>query len=389
MLKNYFIIAINNLLKNKLYSAINIIGLAVGFAACILITLYVQDELSYDKHWENADLIYQVNCLGHLPWAKINATNVSAHTLPALKNYFPDDIEIGTRIQRKGEGGSEIHIGDKRFPGSISLVDEEFIEIFQVEVLKGSMANTFNAPGNLAISEASALQYFGDKDPIGEVITFKYATGSDVLYKVTAVYRFVSPNTALNIPNFSLLDEAGIEYSWNWGGEPSTYQTIIRFYESADIEKFTDRLPGFVDQIIPADSMLEPLKPDQKLSDIRIYSIQKMRDMYFETGTVEALPPFEGKKGNRIVITVFIVISIVVLMMGCINFVILSTAKATQRAREVAMRKVVGARFGQLVFQFLGESVLIAFLSFLLSLALTELALPFFEGFTNKNLLVP
>ena len=98
MLKNYLTIAINNLLKNKLYSAINIIGLAVGLAACILLALYVQDELSYDKHWENADLIYQVNCLGHLFFAKINANTVSAHTLPALKNYFPNDIEIGTRL---------------------------------------------------------------------------------------------------------------------------------------------------------------------------------------------------------------------------------------------------------------------------------------------------
>ena len=327
--------------------------------------------------------------MGHLFWAKINANTVSAHTLPALKNYFPEDIEIGTRIQRKGEGGSEIQIGDKRFPGSISLVDEEFIEIFQVEVLKGSMKSTFNAPGNLAISEASAFQYFGDKDPIGEVITFKYATGGEVQYKVTAIYRFVSPNTVLNIPNFSLLGEAGIQYNWNWGGESFTYQTIIRFNETADIKKFTDRLPSFVNQIIPASSMLEPLKPDQKLSDIRIYSIQKMRDMYFETGIVQVSPPFEGKKGNRIVITVFIIISIVVLMMGCINFVILTTAKATQRAREVAMRKVVGARFGQLIFQFLGESVLIAFLAFLFALALTELALPFFEGFVDKKLMVP
>jgi putative ABC transport system permease protein len=189
------------LLKNKLYSAINIIGLAVGLAACLIITLYVQNELSYDKQWEKADLIYRIN-QGSSPERTIS--NTSVLLLPALKKYFPGDIESGTRIM-KNDG--EIQIGDMRYQVEIAKVDEDFIDIFSSEVLKGSLKSTFQNPGNIALSEESAAHYFGDKDPIGEVITFKPNNGNEEQYQVTAVYRFTSPKTVLNISCFSLLDE--------------------------------------------------------------------------------------------------------------------------------------------------------------------------------------
>ena len=201
MLKNYIAIAINNLLKNKLYSAINIIGLAIGLAACILITLYVQDELSYDKHWEKADLIYQINTayksIGGSPTFTLPSTAVLA--LPALKNFFPEDIEFGTRILG---GGGEIQIDDVRYPGSISFVDDDFINIFQVEVIMGSLKNTLHNPGNIALNEASANKYFGNRDPIGEVITFIPNYGDKEQYQVSAVYRLISSNTVLNVSSF-------------------------------------------------------------------------------------------------------------------------------------------------------------------------------------------
>jgi putative ABC transport system permease protein len=201
MLKNYFTIAINNLLKNKLYSAINIIGLAVGLAACILITLCVQNELSYDKHWEKADLIYRINRVrssGDSPKEIDSSTSILA--LPALIKYFHEDIEFGTRIM-KDDG--EIQIGDMRYHASIAQVDEDFINIFKVEVLKGNLKSTLQSSGNIALSEESATQYFGDRDPIGEVITFNKEQ-----YKITAVYLLISLKTVLNIPGFSLLDES-------------------------------------------------------------------------------------------------------------------------------------------------------------------------------------
>ncbi|MFC1494976.1 ABC transporter permease, partial [Thermodesulfobacteriota bacterium] len=268
MLKNYFTIAINNLLKNKLYSAINIIGLAVGLAACIIISIYVQHELSYDRQWEKGDLIYRVNRKvsdgtdGAYP-------NTSVLILPALKKYFPEDIEFGTRILSYNV---EIQIGDKRYPAFNTNVDEDFINIFQAEELKGSLKSTLQSPHNIALSEESAVQYFGDKDPIGEMITFEN-NGNKAQYQVTAVYRFISPKTVLNIPCFSLLDDARLpEYIRKWYNLYS--MTYVRLSETADIDKFVSRLPDFIDKTIDPNGIVA-LKPGQKLSDRLTYSLQK------------------------------------------------------------------------------------------------------------------
>ena len=373
MLKNYITTAINNLLKNKLYSAINIIGLAVGLAACLIITLYVQDELSYDRHWEKADLIYRIN---HRIPNIGTFRNTSVLLLPALKEYFPDNIEFGTRIMRNY---GEIQIGDKRYGASFAKVDEDFVNIFKAEVLKGSLKNTLQSPDNIALSEQSAVQYFGDKDPIGEVITFKQGNDNEELYHVTAVYRFISPKTTLNIPCFSLLDESRIPETirrWNNNGT----NTYVRLSETADIDKFVSRLPNFIDKIIPSN---RPPGTGRKLSDVKQFPLQKISDIYFNPIVMQA------RVGNRTLISVNIIISVLVLIIGCINFVILTTAKATQRAREVAMRKVVGARFKQLLIQFLGESLLITFMAFLVAVAITEVALPFFETLMDLELAVP
>ena len=371
MLKSYFTIAINNLLKNKLYSAINIIGLAIGLTAFILITLYVQDELSYDKQWEKGDLIYRINS-GIPP--EIEHTSTSVLLLPALKKYFPDDIDLGTRIMRFD---GEIQIGDMRYQARFAQVDEDFINIFNAEVLKGNLESTLKDPGNIALSEESAIQYFGHRDPIGKVITFY-----EKQYKVTAVYRLISPKTVMKIPGLFLLDESKMPEmmrSWN-ASSPETY---IRFRETANIENIVARLPNFVDKNIPVNDFMV-LQAGQKVSDIRPYSLQKIRDIYFNPYDSE--PDWQARVGNRAVIAVYIIISVLVLIIGCINFIILTTAKATQRTREVAMRKVVGARFKQLFIQFLGESILITFIAFVISIAITELALPFFEQLVHLEL---
>ncbi len=371
MLKNYITTAINNLLKNKLYSAINIIGLAVGLAACLIITLYVQNELSYDN-WEKADLIYRIN------YRVVNFgtyTNTSVLFLPALKKYFPEDIEFGTRIMNYY---GEIQIGDMRYRASFAKVDEDFVNIFKAEVLKGSLKNTLQSPDNIALSEKYAIQYFGDKDPIGEVITFKLGNDNEEQYHVTAVYRFISPKTVLNIPCFSLLEESRLpENFFKWYNQ--NLKTYVRLSETADIDKFVSRLPNFIDKI-PWNG---PPEPGKKLSDVIQYPLQKISDIYFNPIDMQA------RAGNRTVIAVYIIISVLLLIIGCINFVILTTAKATQRAREVAMRKVVGARFKQLFIQFLGESLLITFMAFLVAVAITEVALPFFNTLMDLELAVP
>jgi putative ABC transport system permease protein len=378
MLKNYFTTAINNLLKNKLYSAINIIGLAVGLAACILITLYVQDELSYDKHWDKAGLIYRINSkVSFVASLDEPFSLTSLQLLPALKNYFQREIEFGTRIK---ERTGEIKIGDAFYPGTISLVDREFIKMFQYEVISGNLVNTLQSPGNIALSKETATLYFGDIDPIGKLLTLIRDEGQVEQYKVTAVFRFISPNTVLNIPGFSLLSESGPDSS-DWLS--FELQTYIRYNEKVDDEKFITRLPDFINQNIKSNSLV--ISPDKKMSDVISFSLQKISDIYFSE-LQEQFNDQSHKKGNKSVITIFIIISILILIIGCINFMILTTARATQRAKEVAMRKVVGARFKQLLFQFLGESILITLIAFIFALALTELVLPVFELMVDKKI---
>ncbi len=301
--------------------------------------------------------------------------------MPALKKFFPEDIKLGTRIKTRNV---DIQIGNKRFPGDISFVDKEFADIFQVKVIKGSLANTLKNPGNIALSEFSSTKYFGDKDPVGETVTLIPERGGEKeLYKVTAVYRFISPNTVLNVQSFSLLDETKIIPMWNF----IDHVTYVRFSETANIKKIVDRFPDFVDKNMSVPSLMNWLQPGQKLSEVRTYSLQKLSDIYFTPlNFPENLPQ---KIGNKAVITVFIVISVIILIIGCINFIILNTAKATQRAREIAMRKVVGARFKQLLIQFLFESMLLTLIAFLFAVAMTELALPFFESLVNRELSVP
>ena len=246
MLKNYFITAINNLLKNKLHSAINIIGLAIGLTACILIMLFVKDELSYDKQWEKADLIYRINNeirMGNNPAVKYSGSFPSL--LPSLKKYFSDDIEFGTRILKTI---GEIYINGVRYPVSVSKVDKDFVNIFQCEVHSGNLRNTLQNPNNIALNEELAVKYFGDRDPIGETIVFIPNYSPEIEYKVTAVYRFVSSNTTLDIPCFSLLNMTGMQAT---NSSIMINGTYIRLSETANIEKINERLPDYIDRNIP------------------------------------------------------------------------------------------------------------------------------------------
>ena len=377
MLKNYFTIAINNLIKNKLYSAINIIGLSIGLAAFLLITLYVKDELSFDKQWENADNIYRINKVinyNNSPQGPYPRT--SPALLPALKKYFPDDIEIGTLIYGINE---EIKIEDRYYQENIAEVDKDFLKIFNLDIVNGSLENTLKAPDNIALSEQTAIKYFGKKEPVGEVVTI-----SKKSYKVTAVYNLISSKTVLNIPCFILRDESTtLQLEKIWGF--SDFETYIRFSKTTEINKIIEKLPDFVDDNIPTNT--KRLAPGKKVSDVIGYSFQKIGDIYFAPFISD--PFWQSKVGNMKVITVYIIISIIVLSIGCINFIILTTANATKRAREVAIRKAVGARFRQLIFQFLGESVIITFLAFLIAVGIVEFVLPFFELWSNLVLTVP
>ncbi len=376
MLKNYITIAINNLLKNKLYSAINIIGLAIGLAACLVIALYVRDQTSYDKQWKDSDRIYRVNYSMHPPGKKPNRIAYSGlEAMPALQKYFGDKIEQSARTF--GLAADTLR-GNDKFRDELLDVDPTFIEMFQFEVLAGSLEDTLASIRNIALSERIAKRQFGNQDPIGKVITIGIG-GRYTDYKVTAVYRIPGNTVFDDIPLLRLLDYTGYMQFWkSWA--VSGGQTYFKLKKGAHIETLEPHIPALLDRNAPVSEFIPTPVPGLKTSDVLSLDFQKLETAHLDT-------PWDPYRvgGNKAMLMAFAGISLLVLLIGCINFTILTTAKSTQRAREVAMRKVVGAKRKQLIMQFLGESTFIVFLSMLFSIAIVELMLPVFESIVGKS----
>jgi len=371
MLKNYLRSALRHLVKSKLFSAINIAGVAVGLAACILIALYVQDETSYDEHWANADRIYRVNTRLDSTGRGLppGVTVASMAAWPALEQFFADEIEHGARVM---QSRYEVLVGRERFAELVTEVDSGLIRIFELEVLAGDLEAALDDANGVALSEAVAARLFPDRDALGEVLTFVSQQGTAEDYRVGAVYRLPDGNTVLDLPAMIRFDMARNPWMQSWGILAGP--TYVQLAPDADIERVRERIAQFTDQHVDISSMMAgpKVRPSERVA----FDLQNITDAYLHA----------PGGGNAAVVYAFSAIAVLVLLIACINFTILTTAKATQRAKEVAVRKVMGASRGQLIGQFLGESFLLALIAMLLSLALVELALPFFEGLVGREL---
>jgi putative ABC transport system permease protein len=374
MLINYFATAINHLIKNKLYSAINIAGLAIGMAACIVIALYVRDQSSYDKQWKDSDRIYRVNFSVELPGKeRVRYAFTPLPAMPMLEAYFKDKIEQSARSFGLS---ADIHKGNAKFRNELVNVDPSFIEMFQFEVLAGSLKDTLAGRNNIALSENIAGRHFGNQDPIGKVITISIGS-MKVDYKVTAVYR-IPGNTVLDdIALLALLDYTNYPKYWkSW----DTYagHAYFKLKKGIDIETLKPHISALIDRNAPVSEFTPD--PGVKSNDVISLDFQKLETAHLDS-------PWDTYRagGNNAMVISFAGISLLVLLIGCINFTILTTAKATQRAREVAMRKVAGAKRKQLIVQLLGESTFIVFLSMLFSIAIVEIMLPVFESIVGKS----
>lgn len=378
MFRNYFATAFNNLVKHKLYSAINVVGLAVGLAACIVIALYVIEETAYDRHWQDADRIYRMNFTFDIPGGdRLTFAYTPVPAIPALKQAFPDVIEYATRVF----GANRIvTIDNREFEENLAIVDPDVTGIFQFDLVAGSFEETFTDILNIAIREDVATRFFGAEDPIGKVLTVSTPAGAQNIvrdYTVTAVYRMPG-KSILDIPMLGLISDAVLPPALkSWFS--ANAQSFLKLREGKDIASIEPFTPGLIDSNVDVSQVFPDADIDA--SQIESMSFQNIQDAHLES-------PFDNSRpgGNKVVVYSFAAIAVLVLLIGCINFTILTTAKATQRAREVAMRKVVGAKRKQLIIQFLGESYFIVLLAMVLSLGLVQLGLPLFESLVNKDL---
>ena len=369
MLKNYLKIALRNLQRHKGYSFINIAGLAVGIACCALILLYVRHELSYDRAYEKADRIYRIVSEERSEDGVWMGARSPVPLGPALKETYPE-AEDFIRFWRAFQ--PVLRYDDKAFGehGRLYFTDPGVFEVFALDLVAGDPQTALAAPGTIVLTETMARKYFGDDEAMGKVLAYTGypGRGDHLRFTVTGILRDLPENTHLAFEALASLE--GIETERDNFGSWKPIWTYVLLPAHVAPGQLESKLPAFVEQHLGDDpgALVMRLEP---ITDIHLHSL------------------YEGgfKPGSDIAyVYVFAAIGFFILLIACINFINLATARSLNRAREVGMRKVLGAYRRQLIRQFLGEAFMLTMLGLLLAVVLIELFLPVFNNLFDKTL---
>lgn len=362
-----------SLTRHKLYAALNIGGLAVGIAVCLVLGLYVRFETSYERWLPRHDGVYVVQTVWNLPESPYNGaySTTMGGLLDQLREDFPGIV--GTRIQG-GRGGGTVLRGGVAISDDVAQVDPSFFDVFDLPMVRGNGRLALASPTGAIVSQSAARRYFGGIDPIGQTLTV--AMGAPVAYRVTGVFRDLPKTSELTLGILIPLPRtppAPVEQWFHWGS--SQLNTYLRFPTPAAARAFAGKMPGFVDR--------RGLKDMGKDASHTIgLTLLPITDMH--------LTP-EGRASSSVKITVVTlgIVGLLTLLIAIVNYVNLATARAGLRAREVAMRKVLGADRATLVRQFLGEAVLTVAIAALIALILAELGLPLVNAAGGTALAIP
>jgi ABC-type antimicrobial peptide transport system permease subunit len=366
MFKNYLLIAVRNLLRQKGFSAINITGLSVGMACSILILLWVSHELSYNRFNEKADRLYRLVQTQHYVSGPLTTT-----CMPGLiaKDLQKDIPEISNSFMYYVVPGI-VSYGDKVFREDVRLADPALWDMFSFTFLKGDKMHVFDEVNSAVITDKFASKYFGGEDPIGKVLTFN----DEHLFKVTGVICETPSNSTFRFDvctPFEYIRNLGFttdEYGWN------TYYSYVELAPGTDYRKVNEKINNYL-----MDKTSDPAQVDSDPSNAEVdLFLFPLKDVYLHS--------FYGKGGNITYVYIFSLIAVFILIIACINFMNLSTARAARRSREIGLRKVCGANRQQIILQFIGESLLITFLAFLAAILIVYIFLPGFNSLSGKTL---
>ncbi len=363
MIKNYFTVAYRNLKKNKAYTFISVFGLALGFAVCTLLLLYVQNEFSYDRFNENADNIYRLTQPDHAYHAPQVAREL-ANNLPEIKDYvriFPMDSGI-------------IEYDNKLFKEkNIPFADPALFRMFSFQFVSGDNETALDKPFTTVISEKFAKKYFDKENPIGKI--FRLFDEHD--YTITGVMKDMPQNSHFRYDIVLTLTDADKVFGSLM--ENLGWQNFLVYFELQE---------GFSKSILEKKclNIIQPFytpnnpNPDQPFTK---YSLQGLKDIHLYSAHIEN----DIQPQNSITfVLIFSAIGILILLIACVNYINLLTATATTRTKEIGIKKVIGATRNQLALQFVGESFLVLFIAFIISLIFVQLSLPIFEALTGKTL---
>jgi putative ABC transport system permease protein len=385
---HYLVAASRNLVKHKLYSFINIVGLSVGLACAIFIVLFLRDELSYDRWIPQSSDLYRLELTFHLtgrpPWPLATAP------FPVLRAMQEEIPEVKATAHLLPEPMT-VTVGNRQFFETVAVVDPGFFQVVRLPLVEGDPASVLAQPESIVLSQRVARKYFGDTDPVGKIVT---VTGSGILcdrndaacltaahpLTVTGVLLDLPANTQLSVdlvmPNSSQADELPKGFrEQEWTSTNGVYN-YVALAPGSDPEAVLAKLKPILDRNVnPKET-----SPENRGSGLEQFRLTQFRDVHLTSDNYGGMKP----PGSWTTIYGFAIIAVLIMVVACFNFMNLATARATLRAREIGLRKAVGAAQSQLIVQFLVEALLMSLVSLVVALALVEVLLPLYDAFLDR-----
>jgi len=380
MLMNYFKSAIRNITRRKGYSLINITGLAIGMACCLLILMVVNDELSYDNYNEKADRIYRIAASYRYGGREFNNATASA---PMAKTLVDDYPEVEDAVRFRNKGSYIIQYGDNSFKERrVIFSDPTLFNIFTIPLLEGDPKTALKEPYTLVLSRKAAEKYFGKENPVGKIVKFNNTDD----YRVTGIFDRIPHHSHFHFDVIASL--ASLEESREQKWLSDNFNTYLLLKQNADPKTLEAKFPGLIKKYMASHLerlIRKSLDKEIESGNIKIlFYLQPLRDIHLHSDLVAELEPNSDIK----YVYIFSVIAFFILVIASINFMNLSTARSAGRAKEVGIRKVLGSVRRQLIGQFLTESTILSMISMLLALVLINLVLPYFNHLSGKELAI-
>ena len=391
MIRNYFKIAWRNLLKNKGFTVINIIGLSIGVAACILISLYIIHESSYDKHVPNSNNVYRM-AGEFVQDGRVDAgIHFSANTARTVLADF-DEVENAGRLMDNqlfyGAGSNDIRFDGEAMQyheDGFTYADPSMIDIMGIQMLYGNAGTALSEPKTVVISESMSKKYFRNENPVGRTM-YLNGNGEDP-FKIDAVMKDFASNSHLNYDFLITLTDVEFGEGEQTRWSQNNYFTYLVLRPDTDVSAFETKMGNtLIHKYLKPAYKASGYVVGETLEDKLTFYLQRLTDINLHSTNID----FEASFRNDIkIIWIFGIVALFILVIASINFINLSTAKSANRAKEVGLRKVVGSTRTQLVGQFLAEAVLIAFIAFIIGVFLANIFMPLFRSMSGINLSMP